>query len=246
MVKLLLQKMLRDMRKSIAAYGICLLIVAVGFCGYCLMSVAEDHLIASRDLLYERSSFADGFAEVQETPAAITDKIKKIPGITDANARIIKEVRIKEENQEQGNTTARLKLISYEKGGSDVPMLFQGMDAGDGDLQMVAGNAFLEARGYSPGQKIRVMVSGKETEFEITGGGISPENIYIIRNIVEMYPDPYHYDVGFVSLRTMENLYGMQDMVNSFTFTLQPGYEIQDVKDQVEELLKSYGCYSVY
>ena len=32
-------------------------------------------------------------------------------------ARIIKEVRIKEENQEQGNTTARLKLISYEKGG---------------------------------------------------------------------------------------------------------------------------------
>ena len=165
MVKLLLQKMLRDMRKSIAAYGICLLIVAVGFCGYCLMSVAEDHLIASRDLLYERSSFADGFAEVQEAPAAITDKIKEIPGITDANARIIKEVRIKEENQEQGNTTARLKLISYEKGGSDVPMLFQGMEAGDGDLQMVAGNAFLEARGYSPGQKIRVMVSGKETEF---------------------------------------------------------------------------------
>ena len=147
MVKLLLQKMLRDMRKSIAAYGICLLIVAVGFCGYCLMSVAEDHLIASRDLLYERSSFADGFAEVQEAPAAITDKIKKIPGITDANARIIKEVRIKEENQEQGNTTARLKLISYEKGGSDVSMLFQGMDAGDGDLQMVAGNAFLETRG---------------------------------------------------------------------------------------------------
>lgn len=246
MVKLLLQKMLRDMRKSIAAYGICLLIVAVGFCGYCLMSVAEDHLIASRDLLYERSSFADGFAEVQEAPAAITDKIKRIPGITDANARIIKEVRIKEENQEQGNTTARLKLISYEKGGSDVPMLFQGMDAGDGDLQMVAGNAFLEARGYLPGQKIRVMVSGKETEFEITGGGISPENIYIIRNIVEMYPDPYHYDVGFVSLRTMENLYGMQDMANSFTFTLQPGYEVKDVKDQVEELLKPYGCYSVY
>ena len=40
MVKLLLQKMLRDMKKSMAAYGICLLIVSVGFCGYCLMSVA--------------------------------------------------------------------------------------------------------------------------------------------------------------------------------------------------------------
>ena len=181
---------------------------------------------------------------MQEAPAAITDKLKKIPGITDVNARIVKEVRIKETDGEQGNNTARLKLISYEKAGSDVPMLFQGMDAGDGDLQMVAGNAFLKARGWSPGQKIKVMVSGKETEFEITGGGISPENIYIIRNIVD--PDPYNYDVGFVSLRTMENLYGMQDMANSFTFTLQPGYEVDDVKDQVEELLKPYGCYSVY
>ena len=246
MVKLLLKKMFRDMKKSMAAYSICLLIVAVGFCGYCLMSVAKDHLMASRDLLYERSSFSDGFAEVQEAPAAITDKLKKIPGIADANARIMKEVRIKEVDGEQENTTARLKLISYVKGGSDVPMLFQGMDAGDGDLQMVAGNAFLEARGYSPGQKIRLLVSGKETGFEITGGGISPENIYIIRNIVEMYPDPYHYDVGFVSLRTMENLYGMRDMANSFTFTLQPGYEVKDVKDQVEEILKPYGCYSVY
>ena len=192
MVKLLLKKMFRDMKKSMAAYSICLLIVAVGFCGYCLMSVAKDHLMASRDLLYERSSFSDGFAEVQEAPAAITDKLKKIPGIADANARIMKEVRIKEVDGEQENTTARLKLISYVKGGSDVPMLFQGMDAGDGDLQMVAGNAFLEARDWSLGQKIRLLVSGKETEFEITGGGISPENIYIIRNIVEMYPDPYH------------------------------------------------------
>ena len=246
MVKLLLKKMFRDMKKSMAAYSICLLIVAVGFCGYCLMSVAKDHLMASRDLLYERSSFSDGFAEVQEAPAGITDKLKKIPGIADANARIMKEVRIKEVDGEQENTTARLKLISYVKGGADVPMLFQGMDAGDGDLQMVAGNAFLEARDWSPGQKIRLLVSGKETEFEITGGGISPENIYIIRNIVEMYPDPYHYDVGFVSLRTMENLYGMRDMANSFTFTLQPGYEVKDVKDQVEEILKPYGCYSVY
>ena len=75
MVKLLLKKMFRDMKKSMAAYSICLLIVAVGFCGYCLMSVAKDHLMASRDLLYERSSFSDGFAEVQEAPAAITDKL---------------------------------------------------------------------------------------------------------------------------------------------------------------------------
>ena len=72
MVKLLFLKMLRDMKKSLAAYGICLLIVGVGFCGFCVMSVAKDHLQVSRDLLYEKSAFTEGFAEVYEAPAAIT------------------------------------------------------------------------------------------------------------------------------------------------------------------------------
>lgn len=62
MVKLLFLKMLRDMKKSLAAYGICLLIVGVGFCGFCVMSVAKDHLLVSRDLLYEKSAFTEGFA----------------------------------------------------------------------------------------------------------------------------------------------------------------------------------------
>lgn len=67
------------MKKSLAAYGICLLIVGVGFCGFCVMSVAKDHLLVSRDLLYEKSAFTEGFAEVYEAPAAIKDKLADIP-----------------------------------------------------------------------------------------------------------------------------------------------------------------------
>lgn len=242
MVKLLFLKMLRDMKKSLAAYGICLLIVGVGFCGFCVMSVAKDHLLVSRDLLYEKSAFTEGFAEVYEAPAAIKDKLADIPGIGEVQARIIKEARL----TDIGDGNARLKLISYEKGGRNVPMLFRGTDVKAGELQVVAGNAFLEARSLAVGTKIHVLVSGKDTELEITGGGISPENIYIIRNIVDMYPDAANYDVGFVDQKTMESLYGMKDMANSFAFDLDPGYTIDDVKDQVEELLKPYGCYSVY
>ena len=121
MVKLLFLKMLRDMKKSLAAYGICLLIVGVGFCGFCVMSVAKDHLLVSRDLLYEKSAFTEGFAEVYEAPAAIKDKLADIPGIGEVQARIIKEARL----TDIGDGNARLKLISYEKGGRNVPMLRQ-------------------------------------------------------------------------------------------------------------------------
>ena len=124
MVKLLFLKMLRDMKKSLAAYRICLLIVGVGFCGFCVMSVAKDHLLVSRDLLYEKSAFTEGFAEVYEAPTAIKDKLADIPGIGEVQARIIKEARL----TDIGDGNARLKLISYEKGGRNVPMLFQGTD----------------------------------------------------------------------------------------------------------------------
>ena len=126
------------MKKSLAAYGICLLIVGVGFCGFCVMSVAKDHLLVSRDLLYEKSAFTEGFAEVYEAPAAIKDKLADIPGIGEVQARIIKEARL----TDIGDGNARLKLISYEKGGRNVPMLFRGTDVKAGELQVVAGNAF--------------------------------------------------------------------------------------------------------
>ncbi len=241
MVKLFVLKMLRDIRRSAAAYGICMVVVAVGFCGYCVLSVASDHLILSRDILYEKSAFSDGFAEVYEAPEWMADRLEQIPGIEKAEARIVKEARLAGTEDE-----VSLQLISYREDGLNIPMLFQGIHAGSGVMQVVLGNAFLQARGWKVGDRIQVLISGQQAKLEITGGGISPENIYMIKNIVELLPDASSYDAGFVSYETMEKLYGMEQMANSFVFTLMAGYEFSDIKQQVEELLDPYGCYRVY
>lgn len=240
MVKLLIRKMLRDIRRSRAAYSICMIVVAVGFCGYCVLSVASDHLAVSRDRLYDSCSFADGFAEVYEAPDWMAEELEKIPGIEAAEARIVREARLADEED------ASLLLISFRKDGLNRPLLFQGIEGKAGSMQLVPGNAFLEARGLKVGDSLDLLVSGKRAEFEITGGGISPENIYMIKNIVDMLPDASSYDAGFVSYETMEMLYGMEHRANSFVFTLSNGYEMKDVKSQVEELLEPYGCSRVY
>lgn len=240
MVKLLLHKMLRDIRRSVAAYGICMVIVAIGFCGYCVLSVASDHLIVSRDVLYEACSFADGFAEVYEAPDWIAQRLEQIPGIEKAQARIVKEARL------AGEQDSSLLLISCQEGGMNTPFLFQGIAGADHAMQIVPGNAFLEARGLTIGDRLTLLISGKETELEITGGGISPENIYMIKNIVDMLPDAASYDAGFLSYGTMEALFGMEHRANNFVFTLSDGCEMEDVKTQVEALLEPYGCFRVY
>ena len=38
---------------------------------------------------------------------------------------------------------------------------------------------------------------GKRVPMEITGIGLTPENIYMIRNMNELYPSPAVYDAAF-------------------------------------------------
>lgn len=240
MVVLLIRKMLRDIRRSGTAYAICMVVVAIGFCGYCVLSVASDHLSVSRDLLYESCSFADGFAEVHEAPDWMAEELEQIPGIERAEARIVKEAGLAEEEE------TSLLLISYRRDGLNRPLLFRGIDGIEGAMQLVPGNAFLEARNLKIGDSLELLISGKRASFEITGGGISPENIYMIKNIVDMLPDAASYDAGFVSYETMEMIYSMEHRANSFVFTLADGYELSDVKAAVEDLLEPYGCSRVY
>ena len=68
MTKLLWKKMIRDMKRSRAAYLLCILIVAIGFCG--------------------------GFAEVTDSPVSEAGILNMIPGIDAVEPRLVKEVRV--------------------------------------------------------------------------------------------------------------------------------------------------------
>ena len=45
MTKLLWKKMIRDMKRSRAAYLLCILIVAIGFCGFTVLELCYDNLV---------------------------------------------------------------------------------------------------------------------------------------------------------------------------------------------------------
>ena len=50
MTKLLIRKMIRDMKRSMTAYILCILIVAIGFCGFTVLELCYDNLAESRDM----------------------------------------------------------------------------------------------------------------------------------------------------------------------------------------------------
>ena len=89
-------------------------------------------------------------------------------------------------------------------------------------------------------------MEGKRVPMEITGIGLTPENIYMIRNMNELYPSPAVYDAAFTSYRTMAQLFGQEGHGNSFLFKLEPGSDWEAVKDRIEQALTPYGLISHY
>ena len=241
MVKLLSYKMLRDMRRSMSSYLVAALVVAAGFAGYSVLSIAAEQLEASKEYFFEQTSFAHAFAEVHAAPLAAARALMEIDGVAAAQGRLVQSVRVARTQQE-----AELKVISVTPGGFNRPLLSQGILPQEGQRQIVLGDGFAKENGLSPGDSVALHVNGRETTFSVTGTGLSPENIYLVKSINELLPTPATYDAAFLDYGTMAGLLGMQGRANNFVLTLEPGVSFDDVQGEIERVLEPYGCYRTY
>lgn len=241
MVKYLLLKMLRDIRKSAASYSVAALIVATGFAGYSVLSIAVDQLEESKQYFFEQTSFCDAFAEVQQAPLSVARDLESIAGVRSAQGRLVKNIQVTGMEQ-----TTQLKVISFTPDGMNLPLLSRGMPPQEGTRQILLGDGFLKAHGMAEGDTLTLTAGGLDTVYTVTGSGLSPENIYLVKSINELLPTPATYDAAFMNYGEMARLLSLQGKANNFVFTLEDGVTFEQVEDEIEVALKPYGVYSVY
>ena len=94
MGRLLWIKMLRDMKRSWAAYAICMIIVAIGFCGYSVLELCQKNLEESERYFFQVTDFCDGFATVERAPESVGALLERIDGVERAEGRLEKNVRV--------------------------------------------------------------------------------------------------------------------------------------------------------
>lgn len=241
MTGILLKKMLRDIRGSLSAYLSCILIVMLGMCGYSVLELCYDNLVESRDAFFRKTNFCDGFADTADAGLQAASRLESLDGIARAEGRLVRNVEL------AGVTgQAELHLVSWSEGQMNRPLLTRGTMPAEGKQELILGESMAEARGLKPGDTIHIVVNGRKVPMKITGIGTTPENIYMIRDMNELFPSPETYDAAFASYRTVSRLLGKEGMANSFLMRLDNGVEWETVEKQVEQLMDAYGLISAY
>lgn len=243
---MLFKKMFRDLLEQKGAYAACIVVIAIGLMMYSSMSIVMDNLTLSKNSFYNNQHFAEGFAEVQAMPYNQVERLKQIEGIQDVQGRLIKDVRVIMPGSEEN---VYLRLVSIDTSQAKVlndVMLDEGIPLSNDNLNMWLDNKFFEANSLQLNDEINFVAEGKKKTFRVIGAGKSPEFIYALRTMSEIYPNPQTFGIGYIPLSVMKNLFQEKEAVNNIVFTLKPNTSFDELKGFLEIELKPYGLKSLY
>lgn len=246
MARMLFRKMLRDIRSAVMTYVLCILVMMLGLWGYSVLELCYDNLTLAKSLFFRQSDFCDGFIDTVYTDRSVRNRLRALDGIADAEGRLVRDVQIAGMRGEEVGGGAEFHLVSWEEGQMNRPVLSRGTMPEPGKAELVIGENMAKARQLRPGDTVEVAAGGRRVSMKIVGIGITPENIYMIRDMNELFPNPAFYDAAFTSYQTASWLAGRENSANSFLVRLEAGAAWEDVKDRVERVMEPYGLTGSY
>ena len=237
---MLYRKMIRDIKSNFLAYFACVLIISIGLSTYISMSNTMDTLKNSKDEFYNNYRFADIFAEVESFPISKLKELEKIEGISSADGKLVYDARALFSDTEQ-NVYLRLISIDLDNENrlNDI-WYIKGNKLDKKSKGILTGIKFYDLNNLYEGQTISVVVKGKKIDLEILGAAQSPEFVYVVKDQASFFNDSKSFDVAYISKDVLENMVNSKGFVNNISFTLEPGYTYDDVKENIKTALNNY------
>ncbi|EKN71144.1 FtsX-like permease family protein [Schinkia azotoformans] len=243
---MLWRKMFRDILENKVAYIACAIVIAIGLMTYTSMSIAKDGLFNAKDQFYQEYSFADGFAKVKAIPITRAQALEEIDGIDVVSGRLVKDVRVLMPDTEENVYLRLISLNAPEGNELNGIKLEKGTFPSTNRQQILVADKFYEAHQLQIGNKINVIIEGKQVELSVSGTGMSPEYIYALKELQSVASDPLTFEVAYVPYEDMEQLFNQKGLVNDISFTLKPGVTYEDVEQAVKSDLERYELESLY
>jgi putative ABC transport system permease protein len=240
------RKMWRDllgMKGQVVAIA---LIIACGVASYVSVLAAYRGLKGTRDAYYALYRMPDLFAPCKKAPIAVARECAEIPGVRRVLPRIVFEVSI---DLPEVPSPCSGRVLSVPDDGrpsvGDFCLVRGHGFEGDGDRQVVVGDAFAEEHGLEVGDRLAVVMNNRKERLRIVGTALAPEFVYLVRS-GDILPDPVHFTVLWTTTSFAESVFDFQDSCNEVVAQLEKGAVVQDVIEEFDRRLDRYGGFGAY
>ena len=235
------RKLLRDLWRIKGQATAISMVIAVGVLMYIMYLSTFDSLQVTRSTYYERQRFADVFASLKRAPLSLGSRIASIPGVSQAETRVVVDVTLDVEGLAEPATGRLVSVPDRQRQILNDVALSAGryIEAGRPD-EVIVSEGFAQAHRLRPGSTVRAILNGRRRDLEIVGIGLSPEYIYTIRP-GDLMPDDKRFGVFWMERRALAAAFDMEGGFNDVALTLMPGTEPDAVIDDLDDLLRPYG-----
>lgn len=241
MQRALFKKLFRDLwhlRGQLAATAV---VVACGVASFVSMRSTYASLLETQENYYSEYRFGDVFASLTRAPEGIASRIAAVPGVAAVETRIVSDAILDIPDLRE---PAQGRIVSIPE--IEAPILNdlhlksgRYIRPGRSD-EIIVSAAFAEANGFVPGDSLGAIINGRSRRLNIVGIGLSPEYIYEIRG-GDIFPDNKRYGIIWMGRDAAEAAYDMKGAFNDLSLTLAPNASEDQVIDQVDRILKTYG-----
>jgi putative ABC transport system permease protein len=240
-LKALDKKLLRELSRLRGQIATIAIVLASGIVCFISMRGTYESLATARTNYYDSQRFAHVFASAERVPEALARRIERLPGVESVQTRVADDVTLPIEGMPRPAYGRLLSLPASGKPATNALHLRQGRfpSAGRED-EIVLLESFAEAHGLRPGNRVPVIVNGKQRSFRIVGVALSPEFVYSIRPGA-LVDDPKRHAVLWMERGTLASALELGGAFNEVSLRLAPNTSEPSVRVAVDRILAPYG-----
>lgn len=231
--------LLREIKRSAGQFIAIIVVVTIGVMMYTGINSTFENLQKTRDSYYESYNFEHIEMMGCGIPVSMEEKLLNIPGIKLATGRIILNAWLR-----AGNDNPELRVLSLPDSRGDIVnniSITDGKPLEDGSPdECIVEKTFADGNGFKVGDVISPDINGKKVSVKISGICKSPEYVYVIKQPQDFMPDAKKFGVIYINKSLSETLLGTPGYFNDIALLLKPGYSIESVKPEIENLIKQY------
>lgn len=241
--RMLLRDLVRMRGQAIAIS----LVVACGVASFVSQRSMYYSLLEAQRGYYDAYRFADVFAHLKRAPAEARARIAALPGVAAVETRIVHDVIVDVPSLAEPATARLISLPPSHAGGSlnDLYLRAGAYPAAERSDEVLASEAFAEANGLHPGDRIAAVLNGRWERLRIVGIALSPEYVYAV-SPGSIFPDNRRFGILWMNERAVAAAFDMEGAFNDVSLRLQRGAVERDVLERLDRFIARYGGLGAY